>query len=353
MCPTCGTQWYDSGLVFDRQANHHATIGPAPPLSPVGWVEVVIPMASDRQTHGRRPVAAQGLSLLGSSGLLATVRDVLVFSSAYIAIIAALEVALVMVVLDLSVSLAPVMVGCVTFTIYAYDRVIDVEADALSAPRRTAFVERHRRTLSALAAISYGVAASIAVVGGPLATALILFPAATWVIYGVDWAPEIVGSVRRLKDVLVVNSLLVAVAWGVTVVLGPLAIADATVTPVAWILVGYFAVGTFVGAEISNARDVTADAASDVATLPGAVGLAATRRILYACLAGGFGLLSVGVWLDQLGLIVTVALSVGLLAMAGVVAGLDRPVDGSTLAICGECARLPSLVLLLLAGGLA
>ena len=313
-------------------------------------------MASDQRTrsaHGRDAVPAEELSRLDPTGVLARVRDVVVFSSAYIAAIAALEVVLVMLVLDLSASLAPVMVGCVTFTIYAYDRVIDVDADALSAPRRTAFVERHRRSLSALAAISYGIAVAIAVVGGPLATILALFPAAVWVLYGVDWAPEIVGSVGRLKDVLVVSSVLVAVAWGVTVVLVPIAIVGGPITLPAWILVGYFAVGTFVGAEISNARDVAADAASDVATLPGAVGLAATRRLLYTFLAGGLSLLILGLALGQLGIVTTIALSVGLLAMAGVVAALDTEVADSTLAIWGECARLPSLIFMFLAGSLA
>jgi 4-hydroxybenzoate polyprenyltransferase len=312
-------------------------------------------MASDQRTgpaHGREPVADEWVSRLDPAGPMKRIRDGLVFSSAYIAIIAALEVVMVMLVLDLAAPMAAVMVGCVTFTIYGYDRVIDLEADELAASRRTAFVRRHRRTLSGLAAVAYGAAVAIAALGGPLATALVLFPGAVWILYAVDWAPEWFGSVRRLKDLVVVGSLFVAVAWGVTVVLAPVAVAGAAITPTVWVLVGYFAVGTFVGAEVSNVRDRHADVADGVDTLPTALGVGATKWILTAVLLAGLALLWLGHSLGALGLTASAALSVGILAMGGVVAALGRLDRDASLAIYGECARLPSLLALLVAVGL-
>jgi 4-hydroxybenzoate polyprenyltransferase len=273
---------------------------------------------------------------------------VLVYSGAYIALIAALEVVLVMVVLGLSTWLAPVAVGCITFTIYANDRLVDVESDAVSNPTRTAFVQRHRRSLSALAATAYGVAVMLAVDNGPLALALALFPAAVWVLYAVDWVPGLLGSIRRLKDVLMVSSLLVGLAWAVTVVVMPIAFAGVGFSPASWILIGYFAIGTFIGTEISNVRDIEADETNSAATLPTTVGVKATKYILHGVAITGLALLYAGWASDELRALTAGALAVGLFAVMGVISLLDRDVEASTLAIGGELARLPALAILLI-----
>ncbi|MFB6310326.1 MAG: UbiA family prenyltransferase [Salinirussus sp.] len=300
----------------------------------VGWPDSDAPWLEQPQARYRR---------------LRTFRDVLVFSGAYIAIIAALEVVLAMLVLDVVASLAPVAVGCITFTIYANDRLVDADVDAISNPRRTAFVERYRRPLSAAAAVSYGIALTIAVANGPLSTILALFPAAVWVLYAVNLAPGRLGAITRLKEVFLVNSSLVAVAWGVTVVMFPIAFTGAPIGPTAWVLIGYFAAGTFIGAEISNTRDVATDEDASVTTLPARFGQRTTKLVLYVVAVGGLLWLLAAVLVEALGLLSAVALAAGLVAMTGVVAGLDRDVDIGLLAILGECARLPSLALLVAA----
>lgn len=306
-------------------------------------------MSSDQQTRSRvgswvdsRVNSATELLLVGGR----QVWDGLVYSSAYIALIAALEVVMVMYVLDLPPNPAPLVVGCVTFAIYVNDRLVDTEVDAASSPRRTAFVRRYSRTLTALAAIAYGLAVALAVYGGPRALGLTLFPAVVWVLYAVDWAPTEWIPFQRMKELLFVNSLLVAIAWAATVVLLPVVFADVTLTPTVGILLVYFAIGTFMGTEIANVGDVETDRDGNVATLPTVVGVQHTRRALYAIGLGGLGLLGYAFTRGYLGGVAVTALAVGLCCMLGVVALLGRIDDTELLAIGGECARLPVLVFL-------
>jgi len=273
--------------------------------------------------------------------------ELLLYSSVYIAVIAALEVVMVLLLLDLPANPTPLIVGCVTFTIYANDRLVDVDADAAASPRRTAFVRRHSRTLSGLAAVAYGTALALAVYGGPAVLALTLFPAVAWVLYAVDWAPANLIPFQRMKELLVVNSTLVAVAWASTVVLLPAVYTGIPFTPSVWILLVYFAIGTFMGAEIANVGDIEADRDSNVATVPSAFGVTATRQALYAVGLGGIAMLGFALTSGYLDISAAVALAVGLACMLGVVALLGRVDDPELLSLAGECARLPTLLVLL------
>lgn len=274
----------------------------------------------------------------------------LVYSSAYIAVIATLEVVMVQLLLDLPANPAPVIVGCVTFTIYVNDRIVDADVDVAASPQRTAFVRRHGRTLSALGTVAYGVAVALAVSGGPGVLGLTLFPSIAWVLYAVDWAPANAIPFKRLKEILVVNSMLVAVAWAATVVLLPVVYVDAAFTPAVAVLLVYFAIGTFIGAEIANVGDIEADRDGNVATLPSTVGVHTTRSILYGVGLAGMAILGIALAGGYFGIWAILTLAVGLACMLGVVALLGRIDEPELLAIGGECARLPVLVLLLVPG---
>jgi 4-hydroxybenzoate polyprenyltransferase len=229
-------------------------------------------------------------------------KDVLVYTSTYLVFIAMVEVATVMIALSLRPNPAPLVVGLVTFAVYVGDRIADAETDELSNPKQSAFVTRHRRLLSVLSAVAYGLAIAVSIAGGPIALAITLLPGAFWVLYASDWLPTVGSQFKRLKEVLVVNSALVAFAWAVAVVVLPMAFADAALTPTAVVVFVYFFVDTFVNTEIPNVRDRAGDAAIGVSTLPVVFGVRRTRHILYALdlllaafLAGAFlqGLLSV------------------------------------------------------------
>lgn len=271
------------------------------------------------------------------------------YSSAYLAVLAALEVLVVQTLLSLPPSPAPVVVGLLTFAIYANDRLVDLESDAVSNPERTAFVRRYRPVLYVSASVAFGAAVALSALGGPLAFGLALLPGAAWVLYAVGWGPAVESSFRRLKELVVVNSAIVAGAWSLTIVFLPVAFADAAVTPTVWVIFWYLALGTFVCTEISNVRDVESDVENGVSTLPVALGVRWTRRVLYGIsllIAAMVGHAMVSGYLTAVS---AGALFAGLASLVAIVALLGRSERERYLSVAAEFTRMPVFAVLVFA----
>jgi 4-hydroxybenzoate polyprenyltransferase len=308
-------------------------------------------MASEPRnwTETTTPAATQHALVAAAQARAKTVWKGLEYSSAYLAVMAAMEVLLVQWLLALPPSPAPLVVALITFAIYANDRLLDLDSDAVSTPERTAFVRRYRSELYVSAAIAYGLAVGVSVFGGPVAFALALLPAVAWVLYAVGWVPLADSSVRRLKELIVVNSAIVGGAWALTIVFMPVAFAGVAATPAVWILFGYLAVGTFVTTEVSNARDVESDVRSGVATLPVKVGVRRTRHLLYVVSLLIAVMVGYGFAVGHLTAISAGALGIGVATLLGIVALLGRGVDGNGLSLAGEFSRVPVFAALLVA----
>jgi len=270
----------------------------------------------------------------------------LVYSSAYLAVIAVAEVLLVRHLFGLPPSPAPIIVGLITFAVYANDRLVDLESDAVSDPHRTAFVRQYRGPLYVLAAIAYGLAVALSALGGPVAFALALLPGGAWVLYAIELRLAVDVPFWRLKERLFVNSLLVAVAWSLAVVGLPLAFAGRALSPSVGVVFAYFVLATFVNTEIANAGDVESDRTADVATLPVVLGVGRTRRVLYGIVLLAATALGYAVVDGHLTAVVAAVLSVGLVFLAGVVACLGRVKRETLLTVGAECTRLPVFALL-------
>ena len=261
----------------------------------------------------------------------------LVYSSVYIALIAMTEVAIAMVLLSLPLNIAPVVVGLVTFAVYGGDRLADADTDAVSNPGQAAFMRRHGDVMYVLVAVSYALAVTLSVLGGPLAFALAMIPGVFWVLYATDWMPDTGLRVRRLKQVVVLNSAVVALAWAVTLTFLPLAFADAPVTPATLVVFGYFFLRSFVDTEIPNVRDVDADRQTGVATLPVLLGVRRTRHVLYGVDAGTLVLVGYAAVAGIVPLGLSTALVVGLLYSVGITTFVGRFEDEELLAKLPEC----------------
>jgi len=267
------------------------------------------------------------------------VRDALVFSSAYLACIAVVQVVIAMAVLSLSWNFAPVVVGLVTFAVYAGDRVADAETDAVSNPRQAAFARRHGDVLYVLVALAYGLAVALSVFGGPVALAVTVLPGAFWVVYAADVLPDIGARVQRLKDVFLLNTAVVALAWATTLTFLPLAFAGASVTPSALVVFAYFFLGTFVSTEIPNVRDTEGDREIGVSTLPVVVGVTRTRQALYGVTLAAGGLVVAAIVVDLLPA-VAATLLIGLGYLLAVTALVGRREVTNAVTIAAECQYL-------------
>ncbi|RLM70667.1 hypothetical protein DVK05_05190 [Halorubrum sp. Atlit-8R] len=291
------------------------------------------------------------------------VRRVAAFAAGapFTALVAAVEVALVTAALGVQRSAAPVAVGLIAFSVYAADHVADAEGDADSTPLRARFALRYADQLMVAAAVSYGLAVALAAGAGPAALALALVPGAVWIGYATDWLPTLgdrlaplgAGSVPRLKDVFLLNSAAVALAWAVAVVAAPLAFAGVPVDSVGLgtvaLLFAYVLVRSFVDVEVPNVRDAAADAARGVATLPVVFGVAGTRRILLGVDAVAAGLLAVAFATGAAATPALAALAVGL-AVSLAVTALAGRLDGTALGVAPDGSYLVAGVALLAIG---
>ncbi|CQH54058.1 UbiA family prenyltransferase [Halobacterium hubeiense] len=261
---------------------------------------------------------------------------VLLYSSAYLSVVTVVEVGIAMVVLSLPPSPAPAVVGLLTFAVYANDRIADADDDARDKPGQVAFVRRHENALYVAAAVAYGLAVSLAMLGGPLALALALLPGAFWVLYASDWLPRLGAGLRRLKDILVVNTAVVALAWSVSLTFLPLAFADRGVTPTVVVVFAYFFLRSFVDAELPNVSDRAGDADAGVRTLPVVVGLRGTRYVLYAVDVATAAVFAYAVAAGYLSVAVALALGAGLAYSLAVTSVLARYADRAWLTVAPE-----------------
>jgi 4-hydroxybenzoate polyprenyltransferase len=198
----------------------------------------------------------------------------------YITVSAVVDITIATILLGLPLNPALAVIGLVTFAVYTNDRVADADVDAISDPDKAAFVERHGHVLRPLADVAYGVAVMIAVAGGPLALLLTLLPGVFWVFYASGWFGTLGGSLSRLKELLVINTTVVALAWAVVLTFLPLAFASATPDVAVPFVFGYLFLRVFMLVELSNVLDVESDRAVGVDTIPALFGVDWTRRAL-------------------------------------------------------------------------
>jgi len=274
-------------------------------------------------------------------------QSALVYSAAYLVAVGLAWSLLVTMALSLPLSPAPVVVGLVTFGVYAGDRITDVDVDEISTPTQAAFIRRHQGLLSVLSAGAYGIAVALSILGGPLALGITLLPGCFWVLYATEWLPSLSAHLQRLKNILVLNSALVAGAWAVAVVFLPLAFANQRMTATATILLVYVFVDVFINTEIPNVPDREADAAVGVSTLPVVFGIARTRQILYVLEAALSGLLIAALAVGLLSYPVAIAT---LWAMGFTIATtvfVGRTTHYRRLTIAGEIKQLGVVVLVI------
>lgn len=291
-------------------------------------------------THPDGTASSHRTFLEQSLAAVGRVKEALLFSSTYLVVIAMAEVVTVMFALSLEPNPAPVVVGLVTFAVYMGDRISDVDTDELSNPDQSAFVRRHETALSVLSAVAYGIAIAISVLGGPLALGITLLPGAFWVLYASEWLPEVGFYVRRLKEVLVLNSAVVALAWAVSLVFLPLTFAGHGFTTTGVVIFVYFFLDSFVNTEIPNVNDREADEETGVSTLPVVFGVRRTRQFVYAIDLALVGLVGLAFLDGVLSPAMTGALLGGLGYALVVAAFVGRTDRHSRLAVAGEAKSL-------------
>ncbi|MGM0590707.1 MAG: UbiA family prenyltransferase [Halobacteriota archaeon] len=208
------------------------------------------------------------------------VRQYVTYGSVYQWLVAAAKSIVAFALLSVPLNPSLVVAVLVTLTVYTHNQLTDLEEDRVNRPEQAAFAESRRWLLTALSAVSYVLALVISVLGGLASVLLTLLPAVSAYLYGVEWIP--VSSVDRLKEVLVLNTGVVAFAWAVPLAYLPLTFDGELAVVPSVVVFAFFFLRTFLAVEVFNVRDVEGDRQQGVSTLPVAFGVQRTKYALYA-----------------------------------------------------------------------
>ena len=225
--------------------------------------------------------------------------DALVHSSVFLGIATVGEVYVASMLVGVGPNAALLVGLLATVGVYNLDKLADLDTDEVNYAERTAFISAFPRAYTALSGAALVGAVALAVDRGGLhALGFTLFPGVVAVAYSLPVLPS--RRVSRLKDVLLVNTTAVSLAWAVPVAFVPVAVATAWRGHLAGAAVAtaWFFLRSAVSVEVHNVRDVAGDCELGVDTLPTAVGVSRTQRLLYAADALSFGLV---VWAAALG----------------------------------------------------
>ena len=160
----------------------------------------------------------------------------------------------------------------VTFAVYGLNKVTDQMEDAINRPEALPKAPNYYVALS-IASMTAGFL--IGLFDGAFYFAVLLTPIALGVIYSV----RISKSIPRLKEIVGVKSLVVALSWALTGCLLPDSI-QAAKPEAASIIFAYIFIRVFVGTVLFDVLDKKGDLATGVKTIPIKLGKTRTKVLL-------------------------------------------------------------------------
>ncbi len=167
----------------------------------------------------------------------------------------------------------------VVFAVYNLNRKTDEDEDAINHTERYTFTKNYESILFRSAISAYAVAFCLSALQGFGSLLVTIIPLAAGIVYSVPLFPARLGF-RRLKEVPVVKSLIVAFSWAVPPALLPVchaALPPGTATGIVGV---FFFVQIFTNTVVFDIRDVEGDATSGVRTIPTILGARRTLLLL-------------------------------------------------------------------------
>ena len=198
-----------------------------------------------------------------------------------ISLAAIAQVYFISVFLSIPLNLAVVVAPLLGFGIYGINNITDTEEDAVNLPWSGEFTRLWHRFIGPLAVVVHFVGVGIAFyVGGLVPGLLSLVPLGAQIGYSQAWLPF--EGAQRLKQILLLNSTVVAGAWIVNVVALPIAFSTGASPGIAAVTLGLFIyVRWMMSVEVANVPDTQGDRSASVDSLPLEFGYSKTRQVMY------------------------------------------------------------------------
>ncbi|MDQ2049809.1 UbiA family prenyltransferase, partial [Natronolimnohabitans sp. A-GB9] len=170
-----------------------------------------------------------------------------------------------------------------TLSIYNINSLYDVDEDKINNPNNADFALQNRRLVTTLVVISSVVAICLSVFGGIYTPFVVLLCLVSGILYS--------AKKYRIKNILLLNTVLVAVTLSVIATVIPVTFTGESNSTKLFIIFFYFIVKFAITVEICNIPDIDGDKRTGVTTLPIVLGVSKTKWLLYGLEIGSFGFL--------------------------------------------------------------
>jgi 4-hydroxybenzoate polyprenyltransferase len=206
--------------------------------------------------------------------------DYLVYSSLYLSLAAGSMAFLSSVLHEVPFNPIVFFLGMlITYSVYNLNRKTDESEDAINHSSRYEFTKRHEKILFSTAISAYILALALSWLHGPVVVLISAIPLISGLIYSTPIFPRNF-PYRRLKEIPVAKSLLVAFAWALPPALLPVYVAGAVPGTITLAVILFFFSLVFINTVLFDMRDVEGDRVTGVRTIPVCIGIEATKRLL-------------------------------------------------------------------------
>ncbi len=174
---------------------------------------------------------------------------------------------------------AAVILMLIVFAVYNLNRKTDEDEDVINHTERYAFTKKYESILFRSAIGAYIVAFCLSALQGFDSLLVTAAPLVAGIVYSVPLFPARFGF-RRLKEIPIMKSLIVAFSWTVPTVFLPICHAGLPADAATGIVGIFFFFQVFINTVVFDLRDVEGDAASGVRTIPTILGTKKTLLLL-------------------------------------------------------------------------
>jgi len=164
----------------------------------------------------------------------------------------------------------------ITFSIYGLNKLTDLKEDAINAPERAKLIKKIEPVFKFSLIFSFILSLLLGFSVNVLTLPILLFPLFSGTLYSVKFTKNL----PRLKDILGVKSITIALAWAVgSTFLPAICLLEKEILQILLIFYFFF-LKSFTNAVLFDIRDIEGDRMSGVRTIPVVFGRQKTKNLL-------------------------------------------------------------------------
>ena len=161
----------------------------------------------------------------------------------------------------------------ITFAVYSINKLTDIKEDSINLVNRAEFTNKNRHYLIITIILSSFTALYLSLLHSIFAVFVIFFPFFIGLFYSIKIANF------RLKDIICIKSISVALAWAAIGTFIPVIVHSFDIVIISLIFF-YFFIKLFINTVLFDIRDIEADMLNNVITLPVFLGVNKTKKLL-------------------------------------------------------------------------